>query len=331
MGPSLRLIVPLAAGTALVAALAAEPAAAQRVEVGNAATVVGEVKLSNATIRNPRAVQRRERLAWGDRIDTGRRSQLQILLLDRSTFGIGASSRVQIDRFVYDPNEGRSVFATLAKGALRFFSGRQGGNNTAEIQTPSGRIGIRGTALDMLVGEEARDIAKDEQFVDDANVRSNKNEATLVVLRGPGAATAGGLTVGRAEVEAAGVRVDLTEPRMAAYIPRNGAPPIGPFFISNSGLGKIQDELAPEVARAAGGNGLLKALVPAAIGAVALGVLLSGDDDDDLPRANSGATSDSTGDVGRNRDTSNNPSRSSDSSSNPNRSSDSSNNPSRPR
>src|SRR5690606_27954274 len=123
-------------------AFTAGPAVAQRVEVGNAATVVGQVQMTNATIRSPRTVERRQRLAWGDRIDTGRRSQLPILLLDRSTFGIGASSRVQIDRFVYDPEAGRSLFATLAKGALRFFSGRQEGENRADIQSPSGRIGI---------------------------------------------------------------------------------------------------------------------------------------------------------------------------------------------
>jgi len=303
---SRRLLVPLAAGTALAGAVAAEPAAAQRVEVGNAATVVGDVKLSNATIRNPRAIQRRERLAWGDRVDTGRRSQLQILLLDRSTFGVGASSRVQIDRFVYDPNAGRSVFATLAKGALRFFSGRQEGENSAEIQTPSGRIGIRGTALDMLVGEEAEEIAGDEEFVDDADVDSDEDEATLVVLRGPGAGTAGGLAVGRAEVEAAGVTVVLDQPGLAAYIPRNGAPPIGPFPISNGGLAQIQDELAPEVARAADGNGLLEALVPAAIGAVALGVLLSGDGNDgDRPSRTQDTSTNSTS----NRDSPNNPNR----------------------
>src|SRR6185503_12858626 len=143
-------------------ALTAPPAAAQRVEVGNAATVVGDVKMSNASIRNPRKIERRQRLAWGDRIDTAKHSQLQILLLDRSSFGIGANARVQIDRFVYDPNAGRSVFATIAKGALRFFSGRQEGENRADITTPSGRIGIRGTALDLLVGEEAKDIAEDE-------------------------------------------------------------------------------------------------------------------------------------------------------------------------
>jgi hypothetical protein len=297
----------LVVGTALAVALLAAPAAAQRVEVGNAATVVGDVKLSNAAIRNPRAIQRRERLAWGDRIDTGRRSQLQILLLDRSSFGVGASSRVQIDRFVYDPNAGRSVFATLAKGALRFFSGRQEGANSAEIQTPSGRIGIRGTALDLLVGEKAEEIAEDEQFVDQADVDSDEDEATLVVLRGPGAATAGGLAVGVAEVEAAGVTVVLDQPGHTAYIPRNGAPPIGPFFISNKGLGKVQDELAPEVARASDGNGLLEALVPA-VGAVALGVLLSGDGDDGGNRAG-GNRAPPTVDGGNVRPTPNDPTR----------------------
>jgi hypothetical protein len=257
---------PLAAGVVLVALVATEPAAAQRVEVGNAATVVGEVKMSNAAIRSPRAIQRRQRFAWGDRIDTGKKSQLQILLLDRSTFGIGASSRVQIDRFVYDPNAGRSFLATLTKGALRFFSGRQDGENSGELQTPSGRIGIRGTALDVLVGEEAQEIAEDEDFVDRVDdVDSDDDEATLVVLRGPGARTAGGLTVGYAEVEAAGVRVVLDQPGLAAYIPRNGAPPIGPFQISNKGLAEVQDELAPEVARAADGNGLTEALIGAAI------------------------------------------------------------------
>ena len=56
----------------------------------------------------------------------------------------------------------------------------------------------------------------------------------------------------------------LDRPGLAAYIPRNGAPPIGPFFISNQGLAKVQDELAPEVARAADGNGLLETLLPIA-------------------------------------------------------------------
>lgn len=273
--------------TALLVAtsmLATPLAAQQRVEVGNASTVVGDVRMSNAQIRKPRKVERKQRIAWGDLIDTAKKSQLQILLLDRSTFGIGARSRVRIDRFVYDPDEGRSFFATFVKGALRFFSGREDGENSGEIQTPSGRIGIRGTALDLLVGEEAEDIAEDEPFV--GNVDSDEDEATLVVLRGPGAATAGGLNVGRAEVTAAGKTVTLDQPGLAAYIPRNGAQPIGPFFISSPGLSEVQDQLQPEVARAAsggGGGGLLRALLPIA-GAVAVGALLSGSRGNDEER-----------------------------------------------
>lgn len=265
----------------LTASLLASPIAAQqRVEIGNAAAVVGEVRMSNAQITKPKKIARKQRIAWGDLIDTAKKSQLQILLLDRSSFGIGANSRVRIDRFVYDPNEGRSFFATLVKGALRFFSGREDTRNSGDIQTPSGRIGIRGTALDLLVGKRAEDIAEAEDFV--GRVDSNKNEATLVVLRGPGPATAGGLIQGRAEVSAAGKTVVLDQPGLAAYIPRNGAPPIGPFYLSNPGLSELQDRMQPEVARAnsGGGGGLLRALLPIA-GAVAVGALLASSRNDD--------------------------------------------------
>lgn len=270
------------AAALLAGGLLATPLAAQeRVEIGNAATVIGDVRMSNAEIRKPKKIARKQRIAWGDLIDTAKKSQMQILLLDRSSFGIGASSRVRIDRFVYDPDEGRSFFATMVKGALRFFSGREDSRNSGEIETPSGRIGIRGTALDLLVGEEAEEIAEDEPFV--GNVDSDEDEATLVVLRGPGAATAGGLIPGRAEVSAAGATVVLDQPGLAAYIPRKGAVPIGPFFLSNPGLAALQDRLQPEVARAArsgGGGGLLRALLPIA-GAIAVGSLLGTDGGDE--------------------------------------------------
>lgn len=253
----------------------ATPAAAQQV-VGNTSSVVGEVRLSNTTVTEPRRIALRQRIAWGDLIQTGGGSQAQILLLDRSTFGIGARSRVRIDRFVYDPDAERSITASLLQGALRFFSGRQAGSNSAEVTSPSGRIGIRGTAIDMLVGEDAKKIAKDEAAVGDVDARDR--EATLVVLRGPGAGTAGGLTPGLADVTAAGVTVRLDRPGQAAFIPRLGAAPIGPFMISDGGLARVQDELAGEVARAADG-GLLGDILPVAAGlaVVAVGVIVATD------------------------------------------------------
>ncbi|TIX50732.1 FecR family protein [Alteraurantiacibacter aquimixticola] len=267
-----RTVTSLTIASLLASTLMATPVAAQRVEVGNAASVVGNVTLDNDQLRRPIDVERRQRIAWGDLIETGRNSQLQILLLDRSTFGIGARSEVRIDEYVYDPNEGRSVLASFFKGALRFFSGADEGENSAEVTTPAGRIGIRGTAIDMLVGGEAEDIAEDEDFV--GSVRSDDDEATLVILRGPGANTLSGLTPGLAEVTGAGVTVVLDEPGLAAYIPREGAAPIGPFRISNAGLAKVQDEMAPRWARSFRDGGIPDEVVAGAAAAAVIGIIL---------------------------------------------------------
>ena len=263
---------------ALVTSSLTTPAFAQRVEVGNAASVVGKVEIKPVNVKKKRKIKRKERIAWGDMITTGGKSQMQILLLDRSSFGIGSKSQVRIDRFVYDPSKGRSVVATFLKGALRYFSGRKGASNDGTVQTRAGRIGIRGTAVDILVGDWAEDVADIEEDavpeLDD--VDSDHHDATLTVLRGPGAATQGGLEPGLVTVEAAGVTVTLDEPGEAAYIPRVGAAPFGPFRISDEGLAEVQKRMAPTVARANDGGNFLGTLLPVAagLGAVAAGVLL---------------------------------------------------------
>lgn len=262
---------------AMAAFIAITPAASAPVRVGIAATVVGDVRLSNASITKPVKIQRRQRLAWGDTLRTKKSSKVQILLLDRSTLTIASSARLTINRFVYDPTKSRSTSATVAKGAFRFMSGRKTPKSSANIDTPSGSIGIRGTMLDGAVGEKAKKIADDEPFL--KGVKSDKDTATLVVLRGPGANTRGGLTVGLADVTAAGETVVLNEPALAAYIPREGAPPIGPFRLSQSGLSELQDRLAPKVTKANKGGGLLGKLLPVAAGLAAGALLVGGDDD----------------------------------------------------
>jgi hypothetical protein len=275
------------AGASLITlgALASPLAAQQRVEVGNAASVAGDVTLENSQTKKPVKVERRQRIAWGDLIETGRNAQMQILLLDRSNFGIGQRSRIRIDRFVYDPNKERSVFASLIKGALRFFSGEEAGSRSGEIATPSGRIGIRGTAVDMLVGEGARDIAEKEPAV--GKVKANKNEATLVILRGPAANAQPGLEPGLVEVSGAGVTVVLDQPGLAAYIPRMGAAPIGPFRIADKGLARVQDELAPRWARSLKG-GIPNEVIAGAAAAAVIGGILLGNRGKDAPDRSDG-------------------------------------------
>jgi len=259
------------------AAIAVGASAATPVEVGIAAAIVGDVRLSHAAAAKANPIARNQRVAWGDVIGTGKKSLLQILLLDRSNFSIGANTRMTIDRFVYDPTQGRSLFAQVFEGAFRFMSGAKNSNSTASIDSPIGTIGIRGTALDGVVGENAVAIAEHEPSVG-KKVKSDKNTATLVVLRGPGQATAGGLTVGIADVTAAGRTVTLDQPELAAYIPRPGAPPIGPFRISASGLSQVQDLLSPSVIAGAGkSNTLGKILAGAAI--VGAGAILLTDHD----------------------------------------------------
>jgi hypothetical protein len=236
--------------------------------VGNVASVAGEAALDNDQLRRPVELERRQRIAWGDVIVTQRNAQAQLLLLDRSNFGIGQRSRVRIDRYVYDPGEGRSLIATLLEGALRFLSGSREGRNSGEVVTPAGRIGIRGTAVDMLVGKEAKDIAQGEAAV--GRLRSDTNEATLVVLRGPGARARSGVQPGLVEVAGAGVTVMLDEPGLAAYIPREGAAPIGPFRISSRGLARVQDEIMPRWARSFGSKGIPDEVL---IGAGVVGIL----------------------------------------------------------
>ena len=257
----------------VIASLITTPIAAQqRVEVGSTASVAGKVTLENDQTSSPIDVKRGQRIAWGDVIRTKKNSQTQILLLDRSNFGIGQKSRVRIDNYVYDPNKGRSLFSTFIKGALRFFSGAEEGDNTAEISTPAGRIGIRGTAIDMLVGKKAEDIGEDEDFV--GKVKSDKDEATFVVLRGPGVNTAAGLKPGLAEVTGAGVTIVLDEPGLAAYIPKQGAAPIGPFRISDSGLARVQDQISPRWADSFKDGGIPDEVIVGAAAASIIGILL---------------------------------------------------------
>ena len=230
------------------------------VQIGIAAAVVGEVKLSNAQAPKPKAISVRQRIALADLIQTGKQGRLQVLLLDRSTFTIGPNSVLRIDRFVYDPSRGRTSGASVLRGSFRFMSGQPNRGNSATISSPIATIGIRGTILEGVVGEGARDIAKNEnKAVREAD--ADKKTATLVVLRGPGPGTEPGAEIGSASVTSGGVTVELTEPMQAVYVPRAGAAPIGPFRISPGGLSGLHDQVFPDQ----GGGGLGKALLGGAL------------------------------------------------------------------
>ena len=214
--------------------------------VGINSAILGDVRTSSAAAPQPRPAVLRGRVALADRVQTAARSQLQLLLLDKSVFTVGANARLTIDRFVYDPS-GRSLGATVTQGAFRFMSGRPDNRRNTAIKTPVASIGIRGTIVEGVVGDGAIAIARSEPGVP-RNTPADPATASLIVLRGPGAETQAGLTPGEVEVNVAGILIGLNQPLQAVYVPQAGAAPIGPFTISLPGLARLQGMIFPSLA-----------------------------------------------------------------------------------
>lgn len=230
---------------ALAAALLAwtAPAIAAPKVVGITSAVVNDVQVKPVATETYRKAKLRERVRLADRVRTGQRSRMQLVLLDKTRFSVGANAQLTINKFVYDPSGG-AVSASVVKGAFRFMSGKSR-RATKTVTTPSATIGIRGTVFDGAVGQLAVDIARRENSVP-RGTRHDPQTATLIVLRGPGQNRQANLPVGLVEI--AGIAeasldapVILDEPLKAAYVPYAGAAPIGPFSISLSGLGQLGD------------------------------------------------------------------------------------------
>ena len=238
-----------ALATVLVIGLGFAPVAANApTPVGIAAAVLNRVAIAPGGAAQMRPAVLRQHLALADRVETGARSQLQILLLDRSSFTVGANARLTIDRFVYDPATGRSLGASVAKGAFRFISGRPSRGGSSTIATPVASIGIRGTIVDGVIGADAIAIANGERAVGGGR-NPDPETATLIVLRGPGRNAQGNALPGAISVSAGGKTVMLERPLLAVFVPRAGAQPIGPFAMSLPGLTRVQGLIFPSLAQ----------------------------------------------------------------------------------
>ncbi len=220
--------------------------------IGINAVVYNNVRLKRAGTPQAHVAVVRERVGLGDEVQTGGRSQLQILLLDKTMFTVGAGARVTIDRFVYDPARGtRSMGASVVKGAFRFMSGRADRAGTTSIRTPIASIGVRGTIVEGVVGQAAVEIAEGESAIG-PRVNSDPATASLILLRGPGARTQGKLTPGVIDVTAGGRTVTVNAPMRAVFVPAAGQPPIGPFILSPRGYGQMRALLFPLLAQRLG-------------------------------------------------------------------------------
>jgi FecR-like protein len=85
-------------------------------------------------------------VVYNERIDTAGSGQVQVLLVDGSTFTVGPGSSLVIDKFVYNPGTGKgALVANFSKGALRFVGGKLSKNDPGvKINTPAGALTVRG-------------------------------------------------------------------------------------------------------------------------------------------------------------------------------------------
>lgn len=234
----------LFAAAALSALIAAAPLAAQA--VGVTAVVRNNVQVTTAARPVLHKAAVRETISIGNDVVTAAQSMTQLLLLDKTSFTIGASARVKIDRFVFDPRARQSaVSATVVKGAFRFMSGSalNKGKERSSINTPVATIGIRGTIVEGVVGAEAIRIARAAGGVP-RSLAADPETATLIVLRGPGR-NARGAARGEIDVAAGGVTVAVEDAGMAVFIAGPGQQPIGPFQLSGKGTSMLRALLGP--------------------------------------------------------------------------------------
>jgi len=221
MGPRpLRHVAPLALALALAApAVAAEQA-------GVSAAVRGTVELSRGGAVVGRQVASGEEIFLEDRIASGPRSGMQILLLDQTVFTIGPRSEIVVDEFVYDPADSTGkLTARVAKGVFRFVTGRIARQDAKDmrVELPAGTIGLRGT----IACGEADPVTSE----------------SLAVLLGEGPDTDTPEGPSGIELCNVGRCTAITRPGFGARIPGPDDPPTKPFRVAQEDLDRLLDRL----------------------------------------------------------------------------------------
>lgn len=134
-----------AVALALAAPLLLPAATAQAVEVGVAAAVNRDAfGTPPGATRTTKVLG--DNVIFRERIETSGDGLVQVLLVDGSTFTVGANSDLVIDEFVYDPDAGSGkLVVSFGKGVARFVGGKLSKNKGGvTVKTPVGTIGIRG-------------------------------------------------------------------------------------------------------------------------------------------------------------------------------------------
>jgi len=142
--------------TVLAIPLQSPPASAAHPEIGDTVAVKNVV---TAELENEkRRLSKGAKVHQDEIVITGAKSSAEIKLLDETKLAVGPSSRLVLDKFVYDASAPpKSISLTLAKGAFRFITGASD-KAAYEIKTPTATMGVRGTVFDVFVADNGESI-----------------------------------------------------------------------------------------------------------------------------------------------------------------------------
>lgn len=223
------------AAAALACALSAAAVAQAQEAVGVNAAIRNSVRTQPVGESALRPAALRGQVRTGDVFVSGAQSQLQILLRDQSIFTVGSNARVTIDRFVIDTDRGAGgASASVARGAFRFVSGR-GGARSGAVRTPVSSIGVRGTVVEAVVGPDALFVLEGHPGL--PAFSGSPDDATLIVLRGPGPRGRGFDTPGAIDVTSGGSAFTLERPGLAMFAWAGGT--FGPFELSDEASARL--------------------------------------------------------------------------------------------
>jgi len=143
-----RLCRALAGSLALLAGLAALPAAAADSDIGVAASVVSRVE---GSAQGERVIDVGSQIFQNETIRTAPDGRAQLLFLDETVMTVGADAELTLDSYVFDPSQtSGEVVMKATRGAFRFITGNLQ-SASYRIDTPVATIGIRGTIIDLVV------------------------------------------------------------------------------------------------------------------------------------------------------------------------------------
>lgn len=123
-------------------------AAGAKAFVGSVKMVQGGAVVNRGADALP--VQEGMQLFVNDILKTSADGRLGVILEDGTRIALGPNTELKLDRFVYQPVEGKfSLVLRLGRGMLAYISGKiaRFSSESVSVETPVGVIGLRGTSF----------------------------------------------------------------------------------------------------------------------------------------------------------------------------------------